>query len=194
MKLYKWLLWYWVAMVASMVLGLFDQTVLMIFSLAASVVQLYALAKLRPFHERIQKSFTYTIICLVLMIVTLLAALLGISTMTTGSGAWVVLLLAVLVASAVFALLSSYHFYWALDELRDANGYDYPDGRIRWCFYLAIISVGVTFVVQQISYGSFLYYFVSLGFQIAILALLWRYIKAVQLREEQENDPTWPEL
>ena len=194
MKLYKWLLWYWVAMVASMVLGLFDQTVLMIFSLAASVVQLYALAKLRPFHERIQKSFTYTIICLVLMIVTLLAALLGISTMTTGSGAWVVLLLAVLVASAVFALLSSYHFYWALDELRDANGYNYPDGRIRWCFYLAIISVGVTFVVQQISYGSFLYYFVSLGFQIAILVLLWRYIKAGQLREEQENDPTWPEL
>lgn len=85
---------------------------------------------------------------------------------------------------AIIGIIGSYHFYWGLDELIEPNGYDYPVGRIKWCFYLAFIEaliVGLLSLAQV----AFLAIIVSAGFSAARLYLLYTYLQAVRVREEQ---------
>lgn len=196
MKLSKWLTWYWGTMLVSAVLGVFDQTLLAVLAMVASIVQLYALAKLRPFHRRIGMAFTYTIISLITLVVTLVLAVIGVSDMSAPymGGGWIGLLLIVLLIGAVCAILSAYNFYWALDELIETNGYDYPQGRIRWCFYIVFIRAVVNLLLTRLAPSAFLISLCALAAQIVALILLWQYLQAVKIREQQDDFPVPPEL
>ena len=50
-----------------------------------------------------------------------------------------ILLLFVTLAGLIVMIVADYYFYFALDELIFPRGYNYPSGRIRWCFWLSLI-------------------------------------------------------
>lgn len=62
--------------------------------------------------------------------------------------AMVVSVIAIIVSVAllVVEIMMQYQLYAGFDEMRETRAFDYPAKRIMWCFYLAIISMIVSFV------------------------------------------------
>lgn len=86
---------------------------------------------------------------------------------------------------ALFSVIANYHFYWGLDELIETHGYHYPLGRIKWCFYISIISTVVVLFVEFAAGSGWLTQFLSLAASGVQLYLFYGYLQAVRTREEQ---------
>lgn len=184
-------LWiYWLAGLVSLVLGLFDNVVVSILAIVVGIVQLYQMYQMRDISERLGRAFRWTIISIVMLIggtlMALMVALMQSDPLwMVADGVILVMLLMLLVAfaGAIISLVAAYQFYAGLNELIAVRGYDYPAGRIMWCFWLALIVAGLGFLVNMIGFETI----VSLAAFVVnavSLVLLWQYLRAVKQNEE----------
>ena len=190
--LYRELRLYWLLMLLVDVLGLLGSTVVSVISVSLGIVQLYVLYRMRTISLRMEKAFRWNIIGLVMVIAGLVLAVVAVFTAAanpivylTGNSAMVaILMLLVALAGAVITVIASYFFYTALDDLAVVRGYDYPAGRIKWCFWLSIIIAVVSAVLEMAMPGAAR--IGSLVLQVVILVLLWQYLQAVRRSEQGE--------
>lgn len=92
-----------------------------------------------------------------------------------------ILLLLVTLAGIIGMLVAAYYLYAGLDDLILPRGYDYPVGRIRWCFWLQLIGSFASSAVSNLS--TWLGIVVQLIVSAAVLWLLWQYLQAVKAKE-----------
>ena len=122
---------------------------------------------------------------LVLAVVAVFTAAANPMVYLTGNSTMVAfLMLLVALAGAVITVIASYFFYTALDDLAVVRGYDYPAGRIKWCFWLSIIIAVASAVLELAMPGAAR--IGSLVLQVVILVLLWQYLQAVRRSEQGE--------
>ncbi|MCI7210407.1 MAG: hypothetical protein MR521_09275 [Butyricicoccus sp.] len=153
-------------------------------SLACSVVCLYELYQMRNISDHLNRAFLYQIGGLIGALVSLLVGLI-VALANPRNVGFMMFTMVIALVFAVIALMGSYHFYWGLDELIELNGYHYPLGRIKWCFYLTIIGGVVSWLCSLLGIGL-LNMLITAGFSAAQLYLLWQYIQAVRAREEDQ--------
>lgn len=169
-------LWiYWLMKLLTLVLVPFQSTVAGILGLVLSIVELYEVYAMREVSEGMGRAWRWMVAGLVLTFGSLILVLLALGSVLS------VLLLLVTVAGLLVMLVSDYHFFSALDELILPRGYDYPTGRIRWCFWLALIAGLVYRVVESLS--PFTAVITQIVVQAVIVWLLWQYLQAVKAKE-----------
>ena len=166
-------LWiYWLMQLIALVLLPFDHIIASLVGLVVGVVQLYELYAMRDVSEGMGRAWRTMLLSLALTFGGLLMTLLALGSVLG------VLLLFVTLAGLIVMIVADYYFFFALDELISPRGYNYPQGRIRWCFWLSLIGGIVA--------GAFSP-FVSLVVQIIVAAvivwLLWQYLQAVKEKE-----------
>lgn len=169
-------LWiYWLVQLIALVLMPFDNIVVSIVSLVVNIVQLYEVYAMREVSDGMGRAWRMLLISFALTFGGLLLTILAIGSALS------ILLLVVTLAGLIVMLVANYYFYSALDELIVPRGYDYPQGRIRWCFWLQLIG-GFAYRI-----GSAVSPFLALVVQIVIVAvivwLLWQYLQAVKVKE-----------
>lgn len=166
-------LWiYWLMQLIALVLLPFDHIIASLVGVVVGVVQLYELYAMRDVSEGMGRAWRTMLLSLALTFGGLLMTLLALGSVLG------VLLLFVTLAGLIVMIVADYYFFFALDELISPRGYNYPQGRIRWCFWLSLIG--------GIVVGAFSP-FVSLVVQIIVAAvivwLLWQYLQAVKEKE-----------
>lgn len=173
--IYKNLWVYWLMQLIALVLLPFDHIIASLIGFVAGVVQLYELYTMREVSDGMGRAWRTMLLSLILTFGGLLMTLLALGSVLG------VLLLFVTLAGLIVMIVADYYFYFALDELILPRGYNYPQGRIRWCFWLSLIGGIVATIV-----GSFSF-FVSLVVQLIMSAiivwLLWQYLQAVKAKE-----------
>lgn len=89
-------------------------------------------------------------------------------------------------AGSVAGLLSEYYLYWGLDERIIPHAYNYPARRIRWCLYAPLLGAFAASLLLLTGQPSLIMAagIVQFGAQIVPLVLLWQYMRAVQVRED----------
>lgn len=151
-------------------------------SIIFTVVQIHAIYCMREACERIRKSFNYFIASLVGMIITLITAILGlyIENITIALVSVIIMLV-----FACFSIFANFQFIWGLDELVVKNGYNYPQGKIKWMFWLTIINGLITgslanagATVQALIIGTVC--------SVCSLWLLYEYLQAVDQKENNQ--------
>lgn len=176
--LYKNLWTYWLMMLVALVLSFVpDNIVTMLVALAVNVVMLYQVYSMREVSDSMGRAWRVLLVGLVLTFGSMLLALLALGSMLS------ILLLLVTLAGAIVMIVADYYFYAGLDDLVAVRGYDYPAGRIMWCFWLALIVAGLGFLVNMIGFETI----VSLAAFVVnavSLVLLWQYLRAVKQNEE----------
>ncbi len=169
-------LWvYWLMKLLTLVLLPFQNTVAGILALVLGIVELYELYAMREVSDGMGRAWRWMVVGLALTFGSLILALLAIGSVLG------VLLLLVTVAGLLVMLVSDYHFFSALDELILPRGYDYPTGRIRWCFWLALIA-GFAYKILE-SFSPLLSIVMQIVVQAVIVWLLWQYLQAVKAKE-----------
>ena len=172
--LYKNLWTYWLMMLVALVLSFVpDNIVTMLVALAVNVVMLYQVYSMREVSDSMERAWRVLLAGLVLTFGGMLLALGSVLS---------ILLLLVTLAGASVMIVADYYFYAALDDLVTVRGYDYPAGRIRWCFWLSIIGAVAATVLNIALPG--IEKVISLVIQAAILVLLWQYLQAVKQNEQ----------
>lgn len=171
-------LWmFWLMQLIALVLLPFDHFLAGILGLVAGLVQLYELYAMREVSDGMERSWRVRLVALIMTFGGLLMTLLALGSVLG------VLLLFVTLAGLIVMIVADYYFYFALDELILPRGYNYPQGRIRWCFWLSLIGGIVATVAGVFSP------FVSLVVQIIVAAIiavmLWQYLQAVKVKETE---------
>ena len=170
-------LWvYWLMQLIMLVLIPFNGVVFGIVGLAASIVQLYEVYAMREVSDGMARAWRWKIVSIVLTLGGLILTLMAIGS------AWAILLLRLTLAGTIGVLVASYYFFDGLDDLIPLRGYDFPAGRILWCFWLQLIGSIVVSLFRNIS--PWLGIVVQLVVMAAVLWLLWQYLQAVKAREE----------
>lgn len=180
--------YFWATLVSAVISALSSNNnnsiLISVISLITSVICLYELYQMRTISDHLSRAFSYQIIGTIGALASLIIGLLALLANPITNMGFMVFTLIIALIFAIIGIIGSYHFYWGLDELIEPNGYDYPVGRIKWCFYLAFIEaliVGLLSLAQV----AFLAIIVSAGFSAARLYLLYTYLQAVRVREEQ---------
>ena len=142
--LYKNLWTYWLMMLVALVLSFVpDNIVTMLVALAVNVVMLYQVYSMREVSDSMGRAWRVLLVGLVLTFGSMLLALLALGSMLS------ILLLLVTLAGAIVMIVADYYFYAGLDDLVAVRGYDYPAGRIKWCFWLSLIGAVAAAVLDQ---------------------------------------------
>lgn len=122
-----------------------------LMTLGGGIMTIVALYSLRFENKNFAKSLRLFWISVALLIGlsvltgVALAFILGQESATLAMiGSVIVLICSV--ALLVIEIMMQYQLYAGFDEMRGARAFDYPAKRIMWCFYLAIISMIVSFV------------------------------------------------
>lgn len=166
---------YWLMQLIMLVLIPFNGVLFSIIALAANIVQLYEVYAMRDVSDGMARAWRWKIVSIALMIGGMVLVLLAL-------GSILGLFLALLtVAGAVGMLVADYYFFAGLDGLILPRGYDYPTGRIRWCFWLQLISNIAVMLVGNLI--PFLGALIQLVLMAVILWLLWQYLQAVKEKE-----------
>ena len=171
-------LWiYWLMMLLGTVLGLSDSTLISVIAFIPVIIELYQLYLMRTVSDGLEQAFRWNIAGMTIAVAGLVLALLAL-----GSVLAVLLVLAAL-GGVIVTVIADYYFYSALDELAAVRGYDYPAGRIKWCFWLSLIGGVAAGILGLMAPGMVTP--VSLAVQAVILVLLWQYLQEVR-KEEQD--------
>ena len=171
-------LWiYWLMLLLGTVLGLSDSTLISVIAFIPVIIELYQLYLMRTVSDGLEQAFRWNIAGMTIAVAGLVLALLAL-----GSALAVLLVLAAL-GGVIVTVIADYYFYSALDELAAVRGYDYPAGRIKWCFWLSLIGGVAAGILGLMAPGIVTP--VSLAVQAVILVLLWQYLQAVR-KEEQD--------
>lgn len=207
MKIYPQLRLIWAAFLVSALTLLLsaseNKSVLLLSSLiglAAHGVIAFALSRIAAESQRFNRAFLYQFVSLVLLALSTVCGLF--SPEPEGMlGTFTSLLT---LCGGLFALIAEYQLFWALDERVIPCGYAYPARRIRWCFYTPLLgalagslitvllatrlfaSVTTEAELATISLTPFLWVIIAaqLLSQLIVLALLFRYNRAVCAREQ----------
>ena len=156
--------------------------VLSAISIIFSIVQIHAIYCMREACERIRKSFNFFILSLAGMIITLITAILGLYSENVGLA---LISIFIMIVFACFSIAANFQFIWGLDELVIKNGYNYPQGKIKWMFWLTIINGLITgslanagATVQALIIGTVC--------SVCSLWLLYEYLQAVNEKENKQ--------
>lgn len=169
-------LWiYWLMQLIALVLLPFNHIIASLMGFVAGVVQLYELYTMREVSDGMGRAWRTMLLSLILTFGGLLMTLLALGSVLG------VLLLFVTLAGLIVMIVADYYFYFALDELILPRGYNYPQGRIRWCFWLSLIGGIVATIVGVVS--PFLALVVNIVVAAVIVWLLWQYLHAVKEKE-----------
>ena len=169
-------LWiYWLMLLLGTVLGLSDSTLISVIAFIPVIIELYQLYLMRTVSDGLEQAFRWNIAGMTIAVAGLVLALLAL-----GSVLAVLLVLAAL-GGVIVTVIADYYFYSALDELAAVRGYDYPAGRIKWCFWLSLIGGVAAGILGLMAPGIVTP--VSLAVQAVILVLLWQYLQAVRKEE-----------
>lgn len=166
---------YWLMQLISWLLMPFDNIVVSIVSLVVNIVQLYEVYAMREVSDGMGRAWRMLLISFALTFGGLLLTILAIGSALS------ILLLVVTLAGLIVMLVANYYFYSALDELIVPRGYDYPQGRIRWCFWLSLIGGIVCSIVGVFS--AIVSLVIEIVVAAAIVWLLWQYLQAVKVKE-----------
>ena len=166
--------------------SLFFNLLINLIGIAAGIISLYALYRMRGISSHLRGAFNYTVLSIIGMLVSLLFTVISTFNADSGFAFGMVLFFSILtLVFALFSVIANYHLYWGLDELIEINGYHYPLGRIKWCFYISIISTVVVLFVEFAVGSGWITQFLSLAASGVQLYLLYGYLQAVRTREEQ---------
>ncbi len=124
---------YWLMQLIALVLLPFDHIIASLIGFIVGVVQLYELYAMRDVSDGMGRAWRTMLLSLALTFGGLLMTLLALGSVLG------VLLLFVTLAGLIVMIVADYYFFFALDELISPRGYNYPLGRIRWCFWLSLI-------------------------------------------------------
>ena len=153
-------------------------------SIAASIVMLYEVYRLGKYSSRLSTAFSYQLVGTIGAMLSLVVGVL--SGLFAGNGMGVGIFIFMMLVALVFAILSAigqYHFYWGLDEWIVPNGYDYPEGKIRWGFYVTILGVIVQIPLRMLSLAT-MESLVATTISVVQLVLLYQYAQAVRRKEQ----------
>ncbi|MBS7223748.1 MAG: hypothetical protein KH050_00205 [Clostridiaceae bacterium] len=154
--------------------------------IAAGIISLYALYRMRDISSHLRGAFNFSVLSIIGMLVSLLFTVISTFNADSGFAIGMILFFSILaLVFALFSVIANYHFYWGLDELIETNGYHYPLGRIKWCFYISIISTVVVLFVEFAAGSGWLTQFLSFAASGVQLYLFYGYLQAVRTREEQ---------
>lgn len=170
-----WLLW--LTQLVTLVLIPFNGVVFALIGLAVSIVQLYAVYQMREVSDGMSRAWRWMIASIALTFGGLVLTLLALGS------ALAILLLLVTLAGVIGMLVAEFYLYAGLDDLILPRGYDYPVGRIRWCFWLQLIGSFASSLFSNLL-SPWLGMLVQLVTMAVILWLLWLYLQAVKAREE----------
>ena len=156
--------------------------VISVFSIIFSVIQIHAIYCMRNSCERIRKSFNFFILSLVGMIISLIITILGIYSDNISIALFSVI---IMIVFACFSIVADFQLIWGLDELIVKNGYNYPQGKIKWIFWFSIINalisgslVNTGAIVQALIIGTVC--------SVCSLWLLYEYLQAVNEKENNQ--------
>ena len=152
-----------------------------VISIIFTIIQIHAIYCMRPACGRIDKSFRYFIISLIGMIITLIITVAAIFV----SIGLALLSAIVMLVFACISIVANYQFIWGLDELVTKNSYSYPNGKIRFMFWLTIINGLITGSLAN-SGAAIQALIVGTVCSICSLWLLYEYLQAVHERESKE--------
>lgn len=169
-------LWiYWLMQLIALVLLPFDHIIASLRGFVVGVVQLYELYAMRDVSDGMGRAWRTMLLSLALTFGGLLMTLLALGSVLG------VLLLFVTLAGLIVMIVADYYFFFALDELISPRGYNYPLGRIRWCFWLSLIGGIVCSIVGVFS--AIVSLVIEIVVAAAIVWLLWQYLQAVKVKE-----------
>lgn len=187
MKIYPHLRVLWAALAISAATNLAALSNSMPVLLAANIINLicygviaYVLYRLSDESALLGRAFPAQMLCIALI------ALALVCTQLAGDNVMLQNFMSLLsMAGSVAGLLSEYYLYWGLDERIIPHAYNYPARRIRWCLYAPLLGafVASALILTALPLPAVC---VQLVGQIIPLVLLWQYMRAVQMRE---NDP-----
>lgn len=188
MKIYPYLRVLWGALAVSAALNLAVLSSSMLVLMAANVVNLlcygaiaYVLYRLSGESALLGRAFPAQLLAIALIAFALIC------TQLAGDNVMLQNFMSLLsMAGSVAGLLSEYYLYWGLDERIIPHAYNYPARRIRWCLYAPLLGAMAAslFMLTMQSVLVLLAVAVQLGAQIVPLVLLWQYMRAVQMRED----------
>ena len=151
-------------------------------SIIFTIIQIQAIYAMRNSCERIKKSFNFFILSLVGMIITLIITILSVFKQNIQLALVSVIIMFVF---ACFSIVADFQFIWGLDELIVKNGYNYPQGKIKWIFWFSIINalisgslVNTGAIVQALIIGTVC--------SVCSLWLLYEYLQAVNEKENNQ--------
>lgn len=166
---------YWLMQLIALVLLPFDHIIASLIGFIVGVVQLYELYAMRDVSDGMGRAWRTMLLSLALTFGGLLMTLLALGSVLG------VLLLFVTLAGLIVMIVADYYFFFALDELISPRGYNYPLGRIRWCFWLSLIGGIVCSIVGVFS--AIVSLVIEIVVAAAIVWLLWQYLQAVKVKE-----------
>lgn len=188
MKIYPYLRVLWGALAVSAALNLAVLSSSMLVLMAANVVNLlcygaiaYVLYQLSGESALLGRAFPAQLLAIALIAFALIC------TQLAGDNVMLQNFMSLLsMAGSVAGLLSEYYLYWGLDERIIPHAYNYPARRIRWCLYAPLLGAMAAslFMLTMQPVLVLLAVAVQLGAQIVPLVLLWQYMRAVQMRED----------
>ena len=169
-------LWiYWLMRLIALVLLPFDHIIASLMGFVVGVVKLYELYAMRDVSDGMGRAWRTMLLSLALTFGGLLMTLLALGSVLS------ILLLLVALAGLIVMIVADYYFYFALDGLIFPRGYNYPSGRIRWCFWLSLIGGIVCTIVA--SFSPFVSLVLEIVVAVVIVWLLWQYLQAVKEKE-----------
>lgn len=188
MKIYPLLRVLWGALAVSAAVNLAALSNSMAVLLAANIINLlayvvvaYVLYRLSDESALLGRAFPAQMLSIVLIGMALVV------TQLAGDNLMLQNFMSLLsMAGSVAGLLSDYYLYWGLDERIIPHAYNYPARRIRWCLYAPLLGAFAASLLMLVGQLTLLVVavIVQLGAQIVPLVLLWQYMRAVQVRED----------
>lgn len=188
MKIYPLLRVLWGALAVSAAVNLAALSNSMAVLLAANIINLlayvvvaYVLYRLSDESALLGRAFPAQMLSIVLIGMALVV------TQLAGDNLMLQNFMSLLsLAGSVAGLLSDYYLYWGLDERIIPHAYNYPARRIRWCLYAPLLGAFAASLLMLVGQLTLLIVavIVQLGAQIVPLVLLWQYMRAAQVRED----------
>lgn len=188
MKIYPLLRVLWGALAVSAAVNLAALSNSMAVLLAANIINLlayvvvaYVLYRLSDESALLGRAFPAQMLSIVLIGMALVV------TQLAGDNLMLQNFMSLLsLAGSVAGLLSDYYLYWGQDERIIPHAYNYPARRIRWCLYAPLLGAFAASLLMLAGQLTLLIVavIVQLGAQIVPLVLLWQYMRAVQVRED----------
>lgn len=188
MKIYPHLRVLWGALAVSAVINLAALSDSMAVLLAANVLNLmcygviaYVLYRLSDESTLLSRAFPAQLLSIALIALALVCTQLSHGNIMLQN-----FMSLLSMAGSVAGLLSEYYLYWGLDERIIPHAYNYPARRIRWCLYAPLLGAFAASLLLLTGQPSLIMAagIVQFGAQIVPLVLLWQYMRAVQVRED----------
>lgn len=155
------------------------------------IIMVCGMSDLRKVSERLDHAYVHQIASLIAGAAwCVLLLILPAMKTNSGVGILVFLIFVCIIVLAGFGITATYHLFIGLDEQVVPCGIVYPEGRIRWCFYLGIITgaIAMFFMIMNLDQpqsGNAIQTIAAIAVSLARLNLLYEFMNAVKQAEEQ---------